>query len=127
MMKTKISKDKNSLYNYILSQFDSKGIFRGASLPDDYNRAYSFGNDDAEQFLPEMNPELSQAVDDILTLLHNWVMVPSGNNKKALYDKIKVVPMIRLFHPLAQELREEKLSFNLLHLAEDWFYNARDR
>ena len=126
-MKTKISKDKNSLYNYILSQFDSKGIFRGASLPDDYNRAYSFGNDDAEQFLPEMNPELSQAVDDILTLLHNWVMVPSGNNKKALYDKIKVVPMIRLFHPLAQELREEKLSFNLLHLAEDWFYNARDR
>lgn len=126
-MKTKIKSDQKSIYAYVLSQLDRKGVFRGTSLPDDDSRPYSYGNDDAELFTPELGPELQQAVQDIVNLLHGWLAIPSDGHKKALYDKIKVMPMIRLFHPLAEELRREKLSFNLLHLAEEWIYTARDR
>ena len=117
----------NSLFLYVIDHIDSKGNYDGSPLPDNLMREYTYGTEDAAMFNPKINDNTMEEAKDIYLLLKEWLKNPTQKNKDNLYEKIYATPLITVFFALAGQLRGEKLSYDLLHLAQEWFYTAKDR
>ena len=117
----------NSLFLYVVDHLDRKGNYDASPLPDDPMREYSYGAEDAVLFHPEPDDNYMEEAKDIYLLLKEWQKHPTRKNKDLLYEKIRSTTLITVFFSLAAQLRTEKLDYNLLHLAQEWFYTAKDR
>ena len=124
---TNTSTNYNSLYLYVVEHLDSKGNYDGSPLPDNLMREYTYGAEDAAMFRPKGDNINMEEAKDIYLLLKAWMKHPTQKNKNNLYEKIFTTPLITVFFSLAGQLRGEKLSYDLLHLAQEWFYTAKDR
>jgi len=117
----------NSLFLYVIDHLDKKGRYDGSPLPDNLMREYSYGAEDAAMFHPGTDDRNTEEAKDIYLLLKAWLKNPTQKNKQILYDKIFTTPMVTVYYSLVAQLRGEKLDYNLLHLAQEWFYTAKDR
>ena len=117
----------NSLFLYVIEHIDSKGFYDASPLPDNLLREYTYGAEDAAMFHPQTDDRNIEEAKGIYLLLKEWLKHPTQKNKNNLYEKIYTTPLITVFFTLAAQLRGEKLSYDLLHLAEEWFYTAKDR
>ena len=124
---TNTTTNYNSLYLYVVEHIDSKGNYDGSPLPDNLMREYTYGAEDAAMFRPKTEDSNMEEAKDIYLLLKAWLKNPSKKNKANLYEKVYTTPLITVFFTLARQLHGEKLSYDLLHLAEEWFYTAKDR
>ena len=124
---TNTTTNYNSLYLYVVEHIDSKGNYDGSPLPDNLMREYTYGAEDAAMFQPKTDDSNMEEAKDIYLLLKAWLKNPSKKNKANLYEKVYTTPLITVFFTLARQLHGEKLSYDLLHLAEEWFYTAKDR
>lgn len=124
---TNTTTNYNSLYLYVVEHIDSKGNYDGSPLPDNLMREYTYGAEDAAMFRPRSDDSNMEEAKDIYLLMKAWLKQPTQENKTILYEKIYTTPLITVFFSLAGQLRGEKLSYDLLHLAQEWFYTAKDR
>ena len=124
---TNTTTNYNSLFLYVVDHLDKNGRYDASPLPDNLMREYTYGAEDAAMFHPGTDDEDMEEAKDIYLLLKAWLKKPTQKNKAALYDKIFTTPLITVFFPLAAQLRGEKLDYALLHLAQEWFYTAKDR
>ena len=124
---TNTTTNYNSLFLYVVDHLDKNGRYDASPLPDNLMREYTYGAEDAAMFHPGTDDEDMEEAKDIYLLLKAWLKNPTQKNKAALYDKIFTTPLITVFFPLAAQLRGEKLDYALLHLAQEWFYTAKDR
>ena len=124
---TNTTTNYNSLYLYVVEHIDSKGNYDGSPLPDNLMQEYTYGTEDAAMFRPKTDDSNMEEAKDIYLLLKAWLKNPSKKNKANLYEKVYTTPLITVFFTLARQLHGEKLSYDLLHLAEEWFYTAKDR
>ena len=112
---TNTTTDYQSLYLYVVEHIDSKGNYDASPLPDNLMREYTYGTEDAAMFRSKTEDgDMEQAKD-------------TQKTKNNLYEKVYTTPIITVFFALAGQLRGEKLSYDLLHLAQEWFYTAKDR
>ena len=125
--KTNTTTNYNSLFLYVIDHLDKDGRYDGSPLPDNLMREYTYGAEDAAMFRPKVNDRTMEEAKDIYLLLKEWLKNPTQKNKNNLYEKIYTTPLITVFFALAGQLRGEKLSYDLLHLAQEWFYTAKDR
>ena len=125
--KTNTTTNYNSLFLYVIDHLDKDGRYDGSPLPDNLMREYTYGAEDAAMFRPKVNDRTMEEAKDIYLLLKEWLKNPTQKNKSNLYEKIYTTPLITVFFALAGQLRGEKLSYDLLHLAQEWFYTAKDR
>ena len=116
-----------SLFLYVVDHLDKNGRYDGSPLPDDLTRSYSYGAEDAVMFHPRADNKYMEQAKDIYVLLKNWMKEPTQQNKDLLYERIYLTPQSTVFFTLAAQLRNEKLSYDLLDLAQEWFYTAKDR
>ena len=121
------STNYNSLFLFVVDHIDSKGFYDASPLPDNLMREYTYGAEDAAMFQPKIDESNMEEAKDIYLLLKEWLKNPSQKSKNHLYEKIYTTPLITVFFALAGQLRGEKLSYDLLHLAQEWFYTAKDR
>ena len=120
-------KTKNSLFEFVLRHLDEKGWYDASNLPDHPEHPYTWGNDDAETFSPNLAALSEGAVDEIMAMLKHWQDIPSARNKKELYDFMKDAPMVVLFGLLSKKMLQQKLSFELVKLADEWLHTSPDR
>ena len=125
--KTNTTTNYNSLFLYVVEHIDSKGFYDGSPLPDNLLREYTYGAEDAAMFHPKADDRNMEEAKDIYLLLKEWLKHPTQQNKNNLYEKIYTTPQITVFFALAGQFLGEKLSYDLLHLAQEWFYTAKDR
>lgn len=90
-------------------------------------REYTYGTEDAAMFRSKTEDGDMEQAKDIYLLLKAWLKNPTQKTKNNLYEKVYTTPIITVFFALAGQLRGEKLSYDLLHLAQEWFYTAKDR
>lgn len=126
-MKTTNTKNKNSLFSFVLAHLTTKKVYDGTTLPDIPDQTYAWGNDDAELFSPDLSEESLQVAEEINQLLQAWINIPSLDNKRRLYAKVRQTPIILIYKRMAELLHGQKLPFEILKLAEEWLYNASDR
>ena len=107
---TNTTTDYQSLYLYVVEHIDSKGNYDASPL-----------------FRPKTEDGDMEQAKDIYLLLKAWLKNPSQKTKNNLFEKVYTTPIITVFFTLARQLHGEKLSYDLLHLAEEWFYTAKDR
>ncbi|MBR2181986.1 MAG: hypothetical protein IJ858_00945 [Acidaminococcaceae bacterium] len=124
---TNTNTNYNSLFLFVVDHLDSKGNYDGSPLPDNLMREYTYGAEDAAMFHPKTDESTMEEAKDIYLLLKEWLKNPTQKTKNNLYEKIYTTPLITVFFALAGQLRGEKLSYDLLHLAQEWFYTAKDR
>ena len=124
---TNTSTNYKSLFLYVIDHLDKDGSYDGTPLPDNLMREYTYGAEDAAMFRPKFDDSVMEEARDIYLLLKEWLKNPTQKNKNNLYEKIYTTPLITVFFALAGQLRGEKLSYDLLHLAQEWFYTAKDR
>ena len=124
---TNTTTDYQSLYLYVVEHIDSKGNYDASPLPDNLMREYTYGTEDAAMFRSKTEDGDMEQAKDIYLLLKAWLKNPSQKTKNNLYEKVYTTPIITVFFALARQLRGEKLSYDLLHLAQEWFYTAKDR
>lgn len=121
------SANYKSLFLFVVEHLDKSGKYDGSPLPDNPMRGYAYGAEDAALFHPYADNTYMEEAKDIYLLLKEWMKKPNQANKNRLYEKICTTPQITVFFTLASQLRGEKLSYDLLHLAQEWFYTAKDR
>ena len=124
---TNTTTDYQSLYLYVVEHIDSKGNYDASPLPDNLMREYTYGTEDAAMFRSKTEDVDMEQAKDIYLLLKAWLKNPTQKTKNNLYEKVYTTPIITVFFALAGQLRGEKLSYDLLHLAQEWFYTAKDR
>lgn len=124
---TNTTTDYQSLYLYVVEHIDSKGNYDASPLPDNLMREYTYGTEDAAMFRSKTEDGDMEQAKDIYLLLKAWLKNPTQKTKNNLYEKVYTTPIITVFFALAGQLRGEKLSYDLLHLAQEWFYTAKDR
>ena len=125
--KTNTAANYNSLFLFVIEHIDSKGFYDGSSLPDNLLREYTYGAEDAAMFHPKADDGSMEEARDIYLLLKEWLKHPTQKNKNNLYEKVYTTPQITVCFALAGQFLGEKLSYDLLHLAQEWFYTAKDR
>ena len=118
---------QNSLFLYVIEHLNKSGSYDASPLPDQADRPYSYGAEDAALFRPKTEDGDLEEAKNIYLLLKAWMQEPSLKTKQLLYAKLRSVRFITVFFPLAAQLRGEKLPFDLLHLAQEWLYTAADR
>ncbi|MCH4158308.1 MAG: hypothetical protein LKF34_06920 [Acidaminococcaceae bacterium] len=121
------TKTKNSLFEYVLHHLNENGWYDASSLPDHPDHPYTWGNDDAETFSPSLAELSDGAVEEIIAMLKRWQDIPSARNKKDLYEFMKDAPMVVLFGLLSKKMLQQKLSFDLVKLADEWLHTSPDR
>lgn len=124
---TNTATNYKSLFLYVIDHLDKDGRYDASPLPDNLMREYSYGAEDAAMFQPKVSDNTMKEAAAIYLLLKEWLKNPSQKNKNNLYEKISATPLITVFFALAGQLRGEKLSYDLLNLAQEWFYTAKDR
>lgn len=131
MMKKLVSKTtpttKNSLLYFVTQHLNERGEYDASPLPDFPDQPYNYGNDDAEAFSPELAEASEGTVEEIMELLKKWQDIPSLRNKEQLYAYVKDVPMVILFSTLSKKMLRQKLSFQLVELADEWLHSSGDR
>ncbi|MBQ8918890.1 MAG: hypothetical protein IJ056_02110 [Acidaminococcaceae bacterium] len=124
---THTASDYNSLFLYVIDHLNKDGHYDGSPLPDNLMREYTYGAEDAAMFHPHADDKYMEEAKDIYLSLKQWMKQPTQQNKNRLYEKIYTTPQITVFFTLAAQLRGEKLNYDLLNLAQEWFYTAKDR
>ena len=120
-------KTKNSIFDFVTRHVDEFGEYDASPMPDLPDHPYSWGNDDAEAFSPDLTEISEGAVEEIMLLLKNWQNIPSAQNEDELYSFMKDAPMVILFWPLSKKMLQQKLSFELIKLADEWLHTSPDR
>lgn len=117
----------HSLFLYVVDHLNSRGSYRGLSLPDAPYRPYSGGQEDVMLTNVLVQQDDVQQASRIYLLLRSWMQHPEARTERELYRLVATSPMALFFQPLASLLRREKLPYTLLDLAQEWLYTASDR
>jgi hypothetical protein len=118
---------KNGLFYFVTHHLNELGEYDASPLPDFPDQHYNYGNDDAAAFSPELAGVSEGTVEEIMELLKRWQNIPSVKNKEELYAYVKNAPMVVLFSHLSKQMLKQKLSFELVELADEWLHSSGDR
>lgn len=123
----KQTQKSTSLFTFVMEHIGRDGVYDETRLPDQKELPYTWGNEDAELFSPHEGPAIEMAKQEVSMCLKAWLTIPSAGNKEALYSLVLSTPMIMIFKSLSKELLKEKLSFELVKLADEWLHEAQHR
>jgi hypothetical protein len=121
-----------SLFPYVKKNIDVEGFYCGKDLPDriisssDPNFSLELGTTDAYLSMSsDIDNEKMQ--DEVYIKIMAFCENPSVENEVQLYRTVCRCQCISYCETLIDRLAQEELPLKLVHLAENWLYNAPQR